>query len=146
MAADGRVQPDLAHDFAVKPDPVHAAARPRVVEDRVLGADAGVIADEEDAIDAVLNTFDHRKWPRGAGVEPGAGIEFFDEHVQIVPVPVADDHFIRTGIERAANGGVDIPGHQAAEAIVFGVARVGLVAVHHARDAFHVGCDENFHG
>ena len=60
-------------------------------------------------------------------------------------MPIGDDDLSGAGVKRPTDGGVDISGHQLAEAQVFGMRGIDLVPGGDPGDAFHVSSDQKFH-
>ena len=101
----------------------------------------GVIADEDHRVERLVEPLDHAVALEAVADQPGARIEILGKQVALAAVRVVDDDFGGAAVERAADRGVGVLGHQLARAVVFGLAGAGLIVADHAADAFHVDRD-----
>ncbi len=114
-------------------------------QNAVLRAGAGMIAYVQHSIHASINPLNHRKRRAVAGIQPGASIQLLEQNIAAAPVPIGDNHLVRTGLEGSLYGRVDIRRHDLAEAGIFSVLGINLIPVGHAGNAFHIYRDQNFH-
>lgn len=117
-----------------------------MVEDGVLGAPAGMVAHEEGRAHPAVNALDHGEGSLHAGDQAGTRVQLLDEDVASHVVPVGDDELLHAGLYTAFDGGIDVHGHDAAEAGMVGRTGGHVVPGGDPGDAFHVAGDENFHG
>jgi hypothetical protein len=143
------IDADLADERPVEAQVVPVGRADRVREHAAGGAGAGVLADEQRCVTALLEQ-GRVLGPACLHDELAAGIEGVrDQRIErAVParaVAVHHDHLARTRRERATDGRVDLLGVEAAALLVAGLVRADLVPARDARDALHVADDEDLH-
>src|SRR5262249_39269789 len=149
-AAQGRVDPGLAHLTAVEVQAVPLGAGDGVAHLGVRGAGHRVHADEERSVAAVLE----RARVLGplalddelAAVVEQVGPQRVEGQLTAGTVAVHDDDLGGPGSPRAADGRVDLLGVEGAALLVQRVARTDPAPVRDAGDALHVAHDEHAHG
>ena len=142
-AGDQRVEPALAERPAVDPDVGDDAAAG--VREQAAGLPGlRVIADEDRRVERVVEPLHHPGPLEAVADQTRARLEVLQPQVAHAAVRVVDDDLGGAAGARAADGGVDVVGHQLARAAVFGAGRRELIGPGDAADAFHVDRDEDF--
>jgi hypothetical protein len=138
MAAEERVQPGFTRRLAVQQHVLDFLAEQCVGEDALLGAGAGVIADEDGGIDALVDALHHAHGLVKALDHAGARIDLLDEQVAHDPVRVVHHDLGRPGVERPEDRRVRVTGHEDPPALVVGSLREDVLRIGHGGSAFHV--------
>src|SRR5690606_17687080 len=100
----------LARRDAVDTD-ILQPQRPGVGQRPIRCAGSGVIAGEENGVDAVLDARHHDQRLVAAGHELRFRVQLLGDQVAHAVVGVVDDHLGRTAGQRALNRGIDFVGH-----------------------------------
>jgi len=143
--ANRTVQPGFTCQPPVQPQVGNPLGGPGVVEDARHGTGAGMIANEKDRVHPGLDAFHHAKRGRVTGIEPRLRVQFLQQDVGAVPMPVSNHKFIHPGGACPGDGSIHIRCHDAAKAGIFGMGGVDVIGMDHPGDAFHVGSDQEVH-
>ena len=98
----------------------------------------GVVSDEDDRIESLVETLHHRQRLGRARDQGGPRIEGVGHDIAHAAVSIVDHDGPGSGGPQPLEYGVDVLRHPAAGRTVIGRRRVDLVAVDHTPDAFHV--------
>jgi hypothetical protein len=114
-----------------------------VREQSTRGVGLGVIADENDGVERVVEPLHHAVPFEAVADEARALIEIFRQEIALTPMGVVDEDVGGAAVKGAADGGIGVLRHQLAGTAVFGLSRGGLVFAADPRDAFEIDRDVN---
>ena len=108
-----RIEARFASWFTVEPYvPQRYRSGERVAQDAAAVVGAGVVADEEQPVEAAVHASTHAT---DAVLVPAdqldAGVEHFPDEVEHAVVGVGDDHLSRPAVECPTNRGIGVLGH-----------------------------------
>ena len=137
-ARQRRVERGLALLAAIDSQRIDRAPTIGVIHDGPLGANRGVVANEEGDLEGGIEAGPHRERLIPAADQFHAIIEFVEQEVAHVTVRIVDEEAGRPRAPRTGDGGVRLSGHQPAGALVLRHATHHLVKMDDPRHAFHV--------
>jgi len=142
---EGAVHPDLADLPAVDRQPEPGGAAHGVLKHAVQRPGLGVVAKQDQPVEAAVQARPAQAVGAGAAAVGGAGVQPGQVVVERAGVVVPDDDLLDAGVDQPLDGGIHVAGGQFHPLGVHPSVGGGLKPAGDAGDALHVHADHDLH-